>query len=147
EACMRRILPHFVLLVWLAIPTIAMAQTYLRSPAGKEWLTIGGDWHHSRYSTLTQITPGHVKDLKAAWLHNPRYGIGPKDPIVGEPIVKDGGMFFATGNDDVVAVNAKTGAVLWERRSGIDQNISTVCCGWANRGVAVAEGKVFLGQL
>ena len=30
---------------------------------------------------------------------------------------------------------------------GIDQDISTVCCGWDNRGVAVGEGKVFVGQL
>ena len=41
----------------------------------------------------------------------------------------------------------KTGALIWEHRSGIDQNINTVCCGWDNRGVAVGEGKVFLGQL
>ena len=30
---------------------------------------------------------------------------------------------------------------------GYEQNINTVCCGWDNRGVAVGEGKVFIGQL
>jgi alcohol dehydrogenase (cytochrome c) len=56
-------------------------------------------------------------------------------------------MYFASGNDDVFAFDAKTGALIWESKSGIEQNISTVCCGWDNRGVAVGEGKVFLGHL
>jgi len=33
------------------------------------------------------------------------------------------------GNDDVFALNAKTGEFLWERWSGIDQKITSVCCG------------------
>ena len=74
-------------------------------------------------------------------------GLGPKYSLEGTPIVKDGVMYFATGNDDVYALDAKTGALIWEHRSGIDQNINTVCCGWDNRGVAVGEGKVFVGQL
>ena len=56
-------------------------------------------------------------------------------------------MYLATGNDDVFALNAKTGERLWEHYSGIEQDISTVCCGWDNRGVAVGDGKVFVGQL
>ena len=56
-------------------------------------------------------------------------------------------MYVVTGNDDVFALNAKTGEMLWERWSGIDQKITTVCCGWLNRGLAMGEGMVFLGQL
>ena len=56
-------------------------------------------------------------------------------------------MYMVTGNDDVFAINAKTGEILWERWSGIDQKISTVCCGWLNRGLAMGEGMLFLGQL
>ena len=41
----------------------------------------------------------------------------------------------------------RTGALIWEHRSDIDQNINTVCCGWDNRGVAIGDGKVFLGYL
>ena len=44
-------------------------------------------------------------------------------------------------------LNAKTGEILWERWSGIDQKITTVCCGWDNRGLAMGEGMLFLGQL
>jgi alcohol dehydrogenase (cytochrome c) len=56
-------------------------------------------------------------------------------------------MYVVTGNDDVFALDAKTGAIRWERKSGIDQKITTVCCGWLNRGLAMGEGMLFLGQL
>jgi alcohol dehydrogenase (cytochrome c) len=129
------------------MPAVALAQSDLRKPAGKEWLTIGGDWHNTRYSTLTQVNLNNVKDLKAAWVVHLGSGLGRKYSMEGTPIVKDGVMYFATGNDDVFALNAKNGARIWEHLSGIEQDISTVCCGWDNRGVAVGEGKVFIGQL
>jgi quinohemoprotein ethanol dehydrogenase len=119
----------------------------LRKPSAKEWLTIGGDWSNTRYSTLTQINRNNVKNLKGAWVTHLGSGLGAKYSFEGTPIVKDGVLYIATGNDDVFALDARTGALIWEHRSGIDQNISTVCCGWDNRGVAVGDGKVFLGYL
>ena len=74
-------------------------------------------------------------------------GFGGKYSFEATPLVKDGVMYIVTGNDDVFALNAKTGEILWERWSGIDQQISTVCCGWDNRGLAMGEGLLFLGQL
>ena len=61
---------HFVLLLIvmvLALPLPGRAQSSdLRKPAGKEWTTLGGDWNNSRYSTLSEITPANVKNLKGA---------------------------------------------------------------------------------
>jgi glucose dehydrogenase len=74
-------------------------------------------------------------------------GFGGKDSAEATPLVKDGIMYMVTGNDDAFALNAKTGEVQWERWSGIDQKITTVCCGWLNRGLAMGEGMLFLGQL
>jgi quinohemoprotein ethanol dehydrogenase len=119
----------------------------LRKPAGKEWLTIGGDWHNTRYSTLSQINVNNVKNLKGAWVSHLGSGLGQKYSFEGTPIVREGILYIATGNDDVFALDGKSGALIWEHRSGIEQNISTVCCGWDNRGVAVGDRKVFLGQL
>ena len=34
-----------------------------------------------------------------------------------------------------------------EHWSGIGQTISTICCGWLNRGLAMGAGMLFLGQL
>ena len=74
-------------------------------------------------------------------------GVGGKYSFEASPLVKDGIMYVITGNDDVFALNAKTGEILWEYWSGIDQKISTVCCGWVNRGLAMGEGLLFFGQL
>ena len=74
-------------------------------------------------------------------------GVGGKYSFEASPLVKDGIMYVVTGNDDVFALNAKTGEILWEYWSGIDQKISTVCCGWVNRGLAMGEGMLFFGQL
>jgi quinohemoprotein ethanol dehydrogenase len=133
----------------IAVPSAGLAQRTpdLRKPSAKEWLTIGGDWGNTRYSTLAQINRNNVKTLKGAWVVHLGSGLGAKYSLEGTPIVKDGVMYVATGNDDVFALDARTGALIWEHRSGIEQNINTVCCGWDNRGVAVADGKVFLGQL
>jgi quinohemoprotein ethanol dehydrogenase len=133
----------------IVLPAASMAQQApdLRKPAGRQWLTIGGDWANSRYSTLSQINRSNVKNLKGAWVAHLGSGLGAKYSLEGTPIVKDGVMYIASGNDDVFALDARTGALIWEHRSGIEQNINTVCCGWDNRGVAVGEGKVFLGYL
>ena len=47
-------------------PSAGMAQPApdLRQPAGKEWLTSGGNWSNSRYSRLTQINRENVKTLR-----------------------------------------------------------------------------------
>src|SRR3954468_2319769 len=137
----------------IAVPSAVLAQRApdlskpdLRKPAGKEWLTSRGDWGNSRHSRAAQINRNNVKTLKGAWVVHLGSGLGAKYSLEGTPIVKDGVMYFATGNDDVFALDARTGALIWEHRSGIEQNINTACCGWDNRGVAVADGKVFLGQ-
>jgi len=144
---MRGLRFGLVALAFCAIPTIAAEQIDLTKPAGKEWLTIGGDWHNTRYSTLARLDPRNVKNLQAAWVVHLGSGLGQKYSLEGTPIVKDGIMYMASGNDDVFAFDARTGALIWEHQSHLDQTISTVCCGWDNRGVAVGDGKVFLGQL
>jgi len=120
----------------------------LQSPVGKDWVTNGGNLTNQRYSTLKQIDTSNVRQLKGAWMTRLKgSGFAGKYSFEATPLVKDGIMYVVTGNDDVFALNAKTGEILWERWSGIDQKISTVCCGWANRGLAMGEGMLFLGQL
>ncbi len=60
------------------VPSAGLAQQApdLRKPAGKEWLTIGGDWGNTRYSTLTQINRNNVKNLKGAWVVHLGSGLG-----------------------------------------------------------------------
>src|SRR6201987_901568 len=120
----------------------------LQSPVGKDWITNGGNMTNQRYSTLKQIDTDNVKQLKGAWMTRVKgSGLGGKYSLEATPLVKDGTMYMVTGNDDVFALNAKTGEILWEHWSQISQQISTVCCGWLNRGLAMGEGMLFLGQL
>ena len=112
----------------------------LRSPVGKDWVTNGGNLTNNRYSTLKQIDTTNVGKLKGAWMTRLKSsGVGGKYSFEASPLVKDGVMYVVTGNDDVFALNAKTGETIWEYWSGIEQNISTVCCGWVNRGLAMGE--------
>ena len=74
-------------------------------------------------------------------------GKGSKYSFEADPIVIDGVMYIPTGNDDIFALDAKTGRKIWEYNSDIPQVNDLICCGWDNRGVAAGEGKIFSGQL
>jgi quinohemoprotein ethanol dehydrogenase len=115
--------------------------------AGKDWITYGGSVFNQRYSTLTQIDASNVSQLKGAWLTRLGSGRGSKYKFEADPIVIDGIMYIPTGNDDVFALDAKTGRKIWEYNSDIPQVNDTVCCGWDNRGVAAGQGLIFSGQL
>ena len=120
----------------------------LQSPVVRNWVTNGGNLTNQRYSTLKQIDTTNVKQLKGAWMTRlKRSGFGTKYSAEATPLVKDGVMYMVTGNDDVFALNAKTGEILWRRWSSIDPKISVVCCGWLSRGLAMGEGMLFVGQL
>ena len=92
---------------------------------------------------LKQIDTTNIGQLTGAWITRlKRSGFGIKDSAEATPLVKDG-----IGNDDVFALNAETGEILWKRWSWIDEKMTTVCCGWDNRGLAMGESILFVGQL
>jgi len=112
------------------------------------WLTNGGDLYNRRYSTLTRINRANVAQLKGVWRARlGGSGIGPQYSGEAEPIVYDGVLYIVTGADDVFAVSIDSGEVLWSYAANLDPAIDTICCGWTNRGLALGEGKIFVGQL
>jgi quinohemoprotein ethanol dehydrogenase len=112
------------------------------------WITNGGSIYNQRYSPLTEINSNNVETLKAEWqTHMNGSGVGPPYSGEAQPIVSDGVMYVSTGADDVFAIDVETGKQLWVYQSNLDKKISTVCCGWVSRGVAIGEGKIFLGRL
>jgi len=143
----------------LAFPATSAAQTgpSFRSPTndelkstqsgGANWITYGGALNNQRYSSLDQVNAGNVKGLKGAWMTRLGSGRGSKYRFEADPVVIDGVMYVPTGNDDIFALNAKTGAKIWSWESDIPQVNDLICCGWDNRGVAVGEGMVFSGLL
>jgi quinohemoprotein ethanol dehydrogenase len=119
----------------------------LLAPPAANWITHGGNIYNSRYSTLDQIDTSNVGNLKLEWVTS--LGSGKEFKYSGEstPIVYDGVMFTITGADDVAAIDAKTGEVIWEYHPELTPELDTVCCGWTSRGVAIGDGKVFVGLL
>src|SRR5205085_426312 len=114
---------------------------------GANWITYGGSLSSSRYSTLDQINTGNVSQLKGAWLSRLGSGRGGKYIFEADPLVIDGVMYIPTGNDDIFALDAKSGKKLWQYNSDIPQVNDLICCGWDNRGVGSGQGMIFSGQL
>src|SRR5437660_10944631 len=111
------VLLPLVVPAWAARPEI---DQWLRSPVGKDWVTNGGNLTNQRYSTPTQINTTNVKQLKGAWMTRLKgSGIGGKYSFEASPLVKNGIMYVITGNDDVFALNAKTGEIVCAYWSGI----------------------------
>lgn len=123
------------------------SSTELTQPPSGNWVTNGGDIHNSRYSPLDQIKADNVKNLKVEWVTS--LGSGNEFKYSGEatPLVYDGVMFTITGANDVQAIDAKTGKMIWEYKPKLAEGLNTVCCGWTSRGVALGEGLVFVGLL
>ncbi len=116
------------------------------APAG-DWITNGGNIFNGRYSPLDKVTKSNVKGLKAEWVTSLGSGFEFKYSGEATPIVYDGVMFTITGANDVQAIDARTGELIWEYRPQLAANLDTVCCGWTSRGVALGDGKVFIGAL
>src|SRR5438067_405426 len=122
----------------------------ITQPVGAEWPVVGGNLGNGRYSSLDQVNTGNVQNLKAAWMVHLGSGLSTGTPpytLEATPIVQNGVMYLSSGADDIYALDPKTGAEIWEYRAGLDASINTACCGWDNRGVAVANGLVYVGRL
>jgi len=117
----------------------AVAQDY-RKPPSTDWPLVGGDWGNTRFSTLARINPSNVKTLKGAWMARLQSGFGAGFSQQGTPVVKDGVMYITTGEQEIFALNAKTGDLIWEYRTPTDPKTGD---NKAKRGVALGEGMVF----
>ena len=112
------------------------------------WPKSGGNFFNQNYSPLTQINRQTVANLKAVWrAHLDGSGMNVKYSGEAQPIVHEGVIYLVTGADDVFAVSVKTGKILWKYEANLDGTISTVCCGWTSRGLALGDGKIYVGQL
>jgi quinohemoprotein ethanol dehydrogenase len=114
------------------------------SGAGDDWVTQGGDAGKSHHSRLADITPANVAQLGLAWSAD----LGTNRVLEGTPVVIGGVMYAPGVAGRVYAFDAASGRELWRFEPEIDMQVNrTVCCDMANRGVAVARGKVFVSAL
>ena len=128
-------------------PAPAFTAAELASPDANGWLTNGGTLSNQRYSPLAQVNRQNVKGLKALWHVQLDSGKELRHNNQAQPLVHDGVVYIATGQNDVFAISVDTGKVLWEYRSGLKDGDAFVCCLWANRGVGLGDGRIYLGRL
>jgi quinohemoprotein ethanol dehydrogenase len=126
---------------------VAGAAAPAGDPSGADWLTYGGNLYNQRYSSLDQINTSNVGQLKGAWTFHT--GIqSSATSFESVPIVADGMMFLTGPQSQVWALDARTGKQLWSYTPTIEALVSLpLCCGQVNRGVAIGDGLVFVGQV
>jgi quinohemoprotein ethanol dehydrogenase len=131
-----------VVSVGISVLQILSGQTAtdFRRPADKEWPLVGGDWGNTRYSMLQKIDTSNVKGLKGAWMTRLNSGFGPGFSQQATPVVKDGVMYITTGEQDIFALDASTGRIVWEYRTTADPSTPG---NKAKRGVGLGESLVF----
>ncbi|MGH8679279.1 MAG: PQQ-dependent dehydrogenase, methanol/ethanol family, partial [Burkholderiales bacterium] len=135
-----------IALTGLAGAAIAVAASAVLAQASNEWPHYGGDQANTRYSALAQVNTGNVKNLRVVWMHS----LGSLESQQSSPLVIGDTMYVSTstGPKYVFALDARTGRQKWKYEPELPADyMATVCCGLDNRGVAYANGKIFVGRL
>jgi len=112
----RSIHPAHIFVAFLLAGGAALGQSSL-SPSAQDWPTYNGDFSGRRYSELAQINQANVDLLKIDWMFRIE-GIGPQRGV-GNPVIKStplmvNGVLYFTIPDHVFAIDARTGARIWQ---------------------------------
>jgi quinohemoprotein ethanol dehydrogenase len=122
---------------------VTEARVAAESGAGTNWLLNGRTFDEAHFSPLTQITDKNVNGLGLAWYLDIPGAMG----VVAEPIVVDGVIYVSAPQSIVYAVDAVSGKVIWkfDPHIRLNQALNGSYSARVNAGVAVWEGKVFVG--
>jgi PQQ-dependent dehydrogenase (methanol/ethanol family) len=142
---------HLVLTACLGVAAViagsAQANDELQklSQNPKEWVMPTGDYANHRYSKLNQINTQNVNKLQVAWT----FSTGVLRGHEGAPLVI-GNVMYVHGPfpNPVYALDLDhDGKILWKYEPKQDPDVIPVmCCDTVNRGLAYADGKIFLNQ-
>lgn len=111
----------------------------------KDWVMPAGDYANTRYSKLNQINAGNVGKLQVAWT----FSTGVLRGHEGGPLIIGNMMYVHTPfPNKVYAMDlSQDNKIVWKYEPKQDPNVIPVmCCDTVNRGVAYADGKIFLHQ-
>ncbi len=144
---MRDTLRYLVLpLALTAAAGVAQANSDLEKLTAnpKNWAMQAGDMYNQRYSKLSQINAGNVNKLQVAWT----FSTGVLRGHEGSPLVIGDTMYLHSPfPNKVFAIDLNTNKIKWKYTPKQDPAvIPQMCCDTVNRGLAYAEGKVFLQQ-
>lgn len=129
--------------------TTAATASAGKSPAAEhfnpdDWPVFGRDRDNTRYAPQTQINAQTISRLGEAWSDD----LGGNQYLQESfPIVVDGVVYVTTSTDEVYAYDGATGKIKWKYAPEVDFSLSSGVGGYGisvNRGVAVADGRVYL---
>jgi alcohol dehydrogenase (cytochrome c) len=110
----------------------------LESPEPGNWLMYLRQYDSWSYSPLDEITTRNVAELQPVWTISTGTTEGHQAP----PIVNDGVMFVTTPFNQVLAIDAATGDLLWRYRHQMPPDIRMGHP--TNRGVALYGERVYM---
>jgi alcohol dehydrogenase (cytochrome c) len=102
-------------------------------PSPESWPSYHGDYSGRRHSQLTQITPQNVAYLTLAWA----FQTNQTAAIKSTPLLVDGILYF-TVPDNIWAVDARSGHMLWHYNKPTDDGNHI-----GQRGVAIYKGWLY----
>jgi alcohol dehydrogenase (cytochrome c) len=109
------------------------------APVAANWPSYNGDYTGRRYSSLNQVTPSNVEQLRAQWaFHAPK-----SDSLQVTPVVVNGIMFVTVAND-AYALDARTGRAIWHYARPITEGLIDDASSHHNRGVGVWGRRIFM---
>ena len=86
----------------------------LIAPADGEWLMIRRTYNGWGYSPLDEITPANVGRLRPVWVFSTDTNSGHE----AAPVVNGGVMFVSTPGGQALAIDVRTGTLLWKASLG-----------------------------
>jgi PQQ-dependent dehydrogenase (methanol/ethanol family) len=109
-----------------------------------DWIMYGRTYDEQRFSSLSQINEQNVSKLGLVWSRE----FGTARGLEATPLVANG-LIYTTGEWSVVyAIDARTGQLLWTFDPKVPRaRARSICCDVVNRGVALYDGKVYVGTL
>jgi alcohol dehydrogenase (cytochrome c) len=108
-----------------------------------EWLMYSGSYNGWRHTSLAEITPANVAQLQLRWVTQ----FDSNDLFIeATPLVTGGAIFAVAPISKVLALDAKTGDVIWQYDRPIPADLP-LCFERANRGIAVHGSTILFGSL
>lgn len=132
-------------------PPPAFTGSQLDAYADGDWIDAFGNDYGDRYSQLNQITTSNVATLHTVWhLNITALGGGCVSACSqsASGIEYKGILYYPSDNDNVYAINATTGQVLWQYTANLVPGTYVDDGGGVTtRGLAIGDGMVFLARL